>query len=176
MSRGVRRRAAWLWRNLEEVSGAALLAALCLFCTVQIAGRYLLRSPPSWTEELSTILLVWLTFVGASLALKKGEHFAVSVLVELLPAPLLRAARVLAWLCVVAFALVLIWYGGAMAWRARLAVTAALEVPRSVPYAAVPVCGLLMLARSIEGLVAGGWGLRKPGESGPLADAREGAA
>ena len=58
---------------------------MCLIGVVKVAARYAFTSPLAWTEELATLLFAWLVFIGASLALKKNEHFAIELLVDLLP-------------------------------------------------------------------------------------------
>ena len=63
--------------NFEEILGSILLVAICLVATLQVVSRYILSQPFSWTEELATYLFVFLSCVGAALALKKNEHFAV---------------------------------------------------------------------------------------------------
>ena len=69
---------------------AALFGATILTVAAQVFFRYLLHRPLVWTEELSGFLFVWMTFVGAALAVKDGTHIRVDLLVSRLPP---RAAR-----------------------------------------------------------------------------------
>ncbi len=142
-----------LWNHLEEIAGAALLVAMCVVATFQVAGRYLLASPPAWTEEMATLLFAWLVFVGASLALKRNEHFAVDVVVEHLPDRVRRVVHAVVLLLVLAFCLLLIGYGVRLAGNAWNVRTAILEIPRTWLYAAVPVGGALMLLRTVEAMI-----------------------
>ena len=135
-----------LYAHLEEIAGAALLVAMCVVAAVQVVGRYLLASPPAWTEEMATLLFAWLVFVGASLALKRNEHFALDVVVET-PAWGIAANRagLRADLMVLVFCALLIGYGvrlSLVSWNVQ---TAVLEIPRTWLYAAVPFGGVLML-------------------------------
>ncbi len=147
--------------NLEEILGSALLLAVCLVALLRVLSRYahelgenavadLLAGAGSWSVELSVYLFIWMTFVGASLALKKNEHFAIEFVVEKLPSRLARSATRISQVLVVIFALLLIGYGGAQTWNGWNTVTPVLEIPRSVPYAAVSFGGLLMLIRALE--------------------------
>lgn len=56
------------------------LSLLTLTITLQIIARVFFAALP-WTEELSRYLLVFATFGGASLAYKRGNHIAVTLLV-----------------------------------------------------------------------------------------------
>ena len=150
--------------NLEELLGAALLLGVCVVALLRVCSRYAyllgdhaiseaLAGAGSWSVELSTYLFIWMTFVGASLALKKNEHFAIEFVVEKLPGRAAGVVTRISQLLVVVFSLLLIGYGGVQVWNGWNTVTPVLEIPRSVPYAAVPFGGLLMLIRSLEALL-----------------------
>ncbi len=139
-----------IWRNLEEILASALLVVLCVVVTLQVASRYLLRRPFSWTEELSGFLFVWITMLGACVALKRGEHFRVGFLADRLPAGIRRWAQAATEGAVMIVAVLLVIAG---LWRCRAGWTAtspALELPMTWPYAAIPVGGALMLARAVQ--------------------------
>ncbi len=127
-----------------------LLIAMCLVAILQVASRYCFSSPFSWTEEVCTILFVWITFIGASLALKTGEHFAVEVIVEKIPRPWRMPLKLLSCGLILLFSLLLLGFGLRFAVKGLDSITPALEIPRAIPYGAVPVGGLLMLIRGIE--------------------------
>ncbi len=136
--------------RLEEMLAAVLVTAMCAVVALQVFCRLVLRSPLSWSEELATILFVWVTMIGASLALKRGEHFAVELLRGVLPPAARRAAGVLVGLLLTVFSLILLVKGLEMAWRNIPVRTPAMEIPRALPYAAVPAGGALMLVRSLQ--------------------------
>ena len=136
--------------HFEEIVGAILLAAMCLVAMIQVAGRYLLASPPAWTEEMATLFFAWLVFVGSSLALKRHEHFALEVAVEQLPRIAQSIIQFVVLVLLVVFCAILVVYGAGLAidnWSVK---TAVLEIPRTWLYAAVPFGGLLMFVRTIE--------------------------
>lgn len=139
-----------LYTNLEETASVGLVTVLCAIIALQVFCRLVLNTPLSWTEEASTIVFVWLTMVGASLALKRGEHFAVELLHRRLPPVLKRMAGILVGVALVVFSLVLLYEGLRMGWRNLKVITPALEISRSIPYSAIAGGGLLMLVRSVE--------------------------
>ncbi len=136
--------------RLEEILSVALVTAMCAVVALQVFCRLVLGSPLSWSEELATILFVWVTMIGASLALKRGEHFAVELLQARLPSAGRRTAGVLVGLLLTVFSLILLVKGFEMAWRNIPVRTPAMEIPRALPYAAVPAGGTLMLIRSLQ--------------------------
>ena len=60
-----------------------LITGLAVFC------RYILQDPLTWSADVSTLALVWLSFLGASAIMREGGHVAATGLVEKLP-PILR--------------------------------------------------------------------------------------
>ena len=141
-----------VYAHLEELAGAMLLTGMCIIAIIQVTTRYVLASPPAWTEEVATLLFAWLVFVGSSLALKRNEHFALEVVVELLPRSIRRVVQGGVLILVLIFCGLLIGYGVREAieeWAVR---TAGLEIPRTWLYASVPYGGILMLLRTVEAI------------------------
>ena len=137
-------------RNIEEILGVFLLSAICVVAVVKVASRYLLGDPSSWAEEVCTYIFVWMSFVGAALALKKHEHFAIEMLVDQFSLKVAGIVRLLTTFLVIVFSCIVVWYGSVLTINGWDAVTPATEIPRSIPYAAVPFGGALMMIRSIE--------------------------
>lgn len=73
MTPGMRRWAGWLYRRAENVL-AAMLATMFLAFLLQIVFRYLLNWPTGWTNELSSILWIWIVLWGAAFVLTEQEE------------------------------------------------------------------------------------------------------
>jgi tripartite ATP-independent transporter DctM subunit len=56
---------------------ALAVVVMTLLVFFQVANRYIIGWIVPWTEEVSRILFIWITFVGAYIALKKHSHIAV---------------------------------------------------------------------------------------------------
>jgi TRAP-type transport system small permease protein len=93
----------------------------------------------AWTTELCELLMVWVTFIGGAAAAARGEHVAITELIDFLSRRPRQWADAIAQI-VVAFVLcLLIWYGIEIArssWNNHLPV---LDWPVSVEYIALPV-------------------------------------
>ena len=59
-----------------------IMSALIIILCLHVFLRYIFRYSFSWTSELSTYLLAWLTFLGAILALFNAEHIGFTTLKE----------------------------------------------------------------------------------------------
>jgi len=88
----------------------ALMAALAAEVTAGVVFRYSGHSLV-WYDEVATILLAWVTFYGAALAVLKHAHMGVPEIVRMMsPGPRVAVA-VLAQLCMLAFFVLLAWVG-----------------------------------------------------------------
>jgi TRAP-type C4-dicarboxylate transport system permease small subunit len=93
----------------------------------------------AWTTELTQLLMVWVTFMGGAAAARRGEHIAITEIVDFLAPRPHQWADALGQL-VAAFVLcLLIWYGMGIAldaWSEELSV---LGWPMAIPYLGLPV-------------------------------------
>jgi TRAP-type C4-dicarboxylate transport system permease small subunit len=96
-----------------EAWAAGLLAAavaglILLNVATRTAGMALF-----WVDELAVYAMVWMAFLGASVAVARRSSVSVTILTDALPAPVKRMAGLLIDLVVLAFALFLAW----LCWR-----------------------------------------------------------
>ena len=61
-------------------AGLVLLEIVILLAGV--TSRYVFRSPLIWSDELASILFLWLSMLGAVIALHRGEHMRMTGLVS----------------------------------------------------------------------------------------------
>ena len=85
------------------------LSSMIVLITAQVIFRVFFTAL-SWSEELSRYLLVWSSFIGASVAFKKGAHIAVTFAVDLLPAHVQKLVQSLSCILMALFFGVTIWY------------------------------------------------------------------
>jgi TRAP-type C4-dicarboxylate transport system permease small subunit len=88
----------------------ALMAALAAEVAAGVVFRYSGHSLV-WYDEVATILLAWVTFYGAALAVLKHAHMGVPEIVRMLPPGPRVAVAVVAELCTLAFFVLLAWVG-----------------------------------------------------------------
>lgn len=71
---------------LEEWLAMALLAAMAVVVNLQIVARYVFGKPFIWPEEVTRLILVWVTFIAAAALIRRGGDIAVDTFVGMLPA------------------------------------------------------------------------------------------
>lgn len=85
------------------------LSSMIVLITAQVIFRVFFTAL-SWSEELSRYLLVWSSFIGASVAFKKGAHIAVTFAVDLLPGKIQKIVQTLSCILMAVFFGITIWY------------------------------------------------------------------
>ena len=135
-------------RVLIELPTALLVLVEILVLLAGVISRFGLHRPLVWSDELASILFLWLAMLGAAVAMLRGHHMRLTAVVAMLPPAGQRLAAVLAEAVPAAFLLVLMPYAWDYAQDEAFIETPALGLSNIVRAAALPVGGALMLAMS----------------------------
>lgn len=73
----------------EDWFSFVVMVVLCVVVAVQVFTRYVYQFAFPWTEEISRMLLIILTFFGSAMAVRKNSHVYIAVFFRLFP----RTAR-----------------------------------------------------------------------------------
>lgn len=126
-----------------------LTAQMTVVVLLGVFWRYVLSDALAWVEELARYTMIWLSWIGGGLAVRKGAHIAVEFIVDALPpnarAAIIAIGRVLALF----FLSVCIWYGIDLMSRVSMQSTIALGISMQIPYAAAPVGAALMVYHTL---------------------------
>jgi len=137
--------------GLARVAGWAYFA-IGLMMAYEVATRYFFNAPTIWAEELSRLVFVWASLIAAAGLLHRNQHITVTVVTDRLGPRGRRAARATALAFVLAFAVVVCWYGTPIAVnsleRGRTTGTM-MDLPNWWAQAAVPVAFLLVALQAI---------------------------
>lgn len=85
------------------------LALILVLTLAQVVLRYFFDSPLLWSEELSRLLVVWMTFIGAAAVCWQGRHLSVDVFVVLLPERVRKFVRLINQFLALGFLTILAW-------------------------------------------------------------------
>ena len=120
--------------------------SMAALVAVQVFFRYALNHSLFWSEELARFLLVWLTFLGASVAYHRRAHPGIDTVALLLPAYLKKTAVICVHLASLTLFGVMMFYGCQFAYFVRLQISPALYLPKWMIFGIVPFSGgVLML-------------------------------
>ena len=148
----------WLGRLVEwPVAVLTALEVIILFAGV--VSRYVFRNPFVWSDELASILFLWLAMLGAVVAFRRSEHMRMSTLVSRV-SPRWRAFfDALAIAVPIAFLVLILHPTIEYAADEAAVVTPALEIPNIWRASALPVgCALMLVFALLRLARTGGLG------------------
>src|SRR5690606_12835685 len=67
---------------LIEIPVALLVIAEVVILFSGIFARYVLNTPLIWSDELASLLFLWLAMLGAAVAFRRGEHMRMTAFVN----------------------------------------------------------------------------------------------
>ncbi len=144
----------WCVSNSLEISAGAMLVAICIIVFAGVFFRYFLHIGLGWTEELSRYLQVWMTFIGATIAVKRWSHFQLTIINQWIPASAHGFTRVFSILVVMTLAGILINNGidiTRVSWHQTSPI---MSWNFGYLYLVVPVSGVLMEIFAVQHLIS----------------------
>lgn len=128
-----------------------IMAGLVIVTTLQVVFRVAFNAL-TWSEELSRYLLVWGTFFGATLAYKRGNHIAVTFVIDFFPAKFRVWFNILTYLLSLAFCYIVVQQGLSMIQMQVFQVSPALQLPMKYVYWSIPVSFGIMIIHTFAGI------------------------
>lgn len=141
-----------LAKGLDVILGVLMVGLVGVVFT-QVFSRYVIRASVPWTEEVARYLLIYLTFVGAAVAVREHTHLRVDFLVVRLPRVVQRVVGVVMTLGIIVSGALLVVYGYSYTERSLGTISPAIGESIAWIYAVMPLAGALMVAYSIPSLV-----------------------
>ncbi|MEW6670061.1 MAG: TRAP transporter small permease [Thermodesulfobacteriota bacterium] len=144
-----------IWGRAEEIMVVTLLGLASYLTFQEVVLRYVFNTGWSGSYEITTMSLIWCTFIGVSLGVRENIHIGVDLLVKKFPPKTQKILLVLSILLCIFFGAIVAAKGFQFAGfisRSKL-LSRDLRIPMEIGYLAVPVGGVLISLRFIERLV-----------------------
>ncbi|MGY5450931.1 TRAP transporter small permease [Agarivorans sp. MS3-6] len=134
------------------IAGSALVLLTVIFGWL-VFGRYVLNSTPTWVEQLSLLLVVLISFLGASVGIHKSTHLGVSFFRERSPRWLQNIFELISLLSLSIFGAVMMVNSYQLVifkWGSDIPLLGIPEGVRAIP---IMLCGGLTMLYSIGHLI-----------------------
>ena len=128
----------------------AIVAVLAVILIAAVFYRYALNNAIAWSEEGSKYLMVWLTFLGAPIALRHAAHINIDLLVKLFPPRGRQALYCAINLVILATMGIMLWKGWAFAELGARQVASSFNFSMVWMYVAVPIGSAMTCLVAIE--------------------------
>lgn len=135
--------------RLEEILIGLLIASASVILFANVVARYVLNSGIPWADEVVRYQIVWMVFLGGSVAARKGIHIGVDIVVKMAPPKIGRFILLIIHAIGIFFCGVLVYYGAELTAQTREfgQVSTALQAPMWIFQLAIPVGSALMAIR-----------------------------
>jgi TRAP-type C4-dicarboxylate transport system permease small subunit len=127
----------------NQILIGVMMLLMFVLVFINVLGRYGIGKSWAAAEEISTFLMIWVTYLGAGLALREGRHAAIDMFQDKLPVGLRRTVRALLGVVILAFFAVLAWLGVRMSIFGWSQETIATQMPTGIPYLAIPLGAIM---------------------------------
>src|SRR5271169_1840318 len=134
---------AWLG-TLVEVPAALLVVAEIVTLFAGVVARYGLQRPLIWSDELASILFLWLAMLGSVVAFQRSEHMRMTAVVGSVKPAMRAYLDVVATCAALAFLLMIVAPSYQYAYEESFITTPALQISNTWRAAALPVGVCLM--------------------------------
>ena len=133
-------------RRVVEVPVVVLILAEAVILFSGVVSRYVFHSPIGWTDELASVLFLWIGMLGAAIAFLRGEHMRLTFFLARMK-PAARAwTETFALMVSLAFLVGLVGPAVRFTHDEAIITTPALGISNSLRVAAIPVGFALMIA------------------------------
>ncbi len=129
-----------------------ILAAMSLIVAANVFCRFLLNFSLYWGDELAQILLIWLTFLGAAVAVREKAHYVLNYLTGKLQGSFLKFFLIFRSVLSLMTILILLYFSAWVTWQIASWEMPATEVSRALVYGACPLGSLFMLYYALKNL------------------------
>ena len=82
VSKKLQRIAVWLDENIERYLLIVTYFYITFIIVVGVFNRFVLQSTSGWEQETARLLFIWLTWIGASLAVRKRLHIRIDFIYQ----------------------------------------------------------------------------------------------
>lgn len=125
-----------------------IMAVMVINVLWQVASRFIIGTPSSFTDELARYLMIWIGILGAAYVSGRNMHVAIDVLPRRFNVPIQQGLILAVRLLIILFCLVAMVIGGSRLVYITYVLgqnSPALQVPLAVVYAVIPISGMLII-------------------------------
>lgn len=129
---------------LEKICFVLMIIMLSV-TFAQVINRYIFGGSFFWAEECAILCMIWVTFLGSTIAIRRNSHTRIDFLINIFPPKLKKAVEVIDYLLMTVFVLYLGYISFDVLKINKGVLTVGLKISRSVMYSSLTV-GMIFMA------------------------------
>src|SRR5215475_10114418 len=130
--------------TIVEIPAALLVVAEIVILFAGVISRYVLHAPLIWSDELASMLFLWLAMLGSAVAFRRSEHMRMTALVATAGPRMWAYLDLVATCAALAFLLLIVHPAYEYAYEESFITTPALQISNTWRAAALVVGTCLM--------------------------------
>ena len=134
----------------EDWLAFALFWVLAIIVFLQFYTRYILNDSLAWTEEIARYGLMWITFIGGAIVVRKKTNIAVELLLQFSSRKIARLLLAFGDIVKLFFIALLAYFSILITDRMGMQTMTVIDWPMSYVYGGVALGCFIMLARQIQ--------------------------
>lgn len=136
--------------NIDQYVSAVIFIVIMFLLFLQVVSRYVFHHSFTWTEELSVLLFVWMTYLGVSSAVTYRKNLRIDALLNVVPFKVKKAMFIASDMIFIIFNFYLIIPFLELIQSIGTSKTPILGIPKAITYWLIPV---ILVISSIKLLV-----------------------
>lgn len=140
--------------KIEMVMTCSFLLVMVAIVGLSVFLRYVLKSPLIAGMNFATLLLVWMSFFGASFVYREKGHIALEFIVNRFPSTIRRLIMVSIYSVIAITLITMVVQSGyliVVQWKQQIV---ALGIPRSFLSLPIAITGILMILTTLQHIIA----------------------
>ena len=133
--------------NIDQYISAILFIVIMVLLFLQVVSRYVFHHSFTWTEELSILLFVWMTYTGVSSAVTYRKNLRIDALLNVVPFKVKKALLIISDVIFIVFNLYLIFPLLELIKSIGTSKTPILGIPKAITYWLIP---FILIVSSIK--------------------------
>ena len=125
------------------LAGIALVLMTLIFAWL-VYGRYVLNDTPTWVEQVSLLLIMVISFLGAAIGVNQNTHLSVVIFRSIVPDGLRTVFVVITDLMMLIFGGMMFWYGIELTQFKWTTLIPLIQVPEGLRSLPMTICGLFV--------------------------------
>lgn len=142
----------WLNHFVEKLA-MFFIVVITSVTMYRVILRFFFNSTPSWTEEFTCILVIWITLLGMAIGIRENLHLSITLFFDQLPSRGQKILEKLIYVGQLLFGLFFVIEGTSLSLSQSRATMSVVRLhpftdtlmPNSILYLGLPVSGVLMI-------------------------------
>lgn len=134
------------------LAGTAIVVMTVIFAWL-VFGRYVLNDTPTWVEQVSLLLIMVISFLGAAVGVNQNTHLSVVIFRSMAPNWLRTAFVIISDVLMLIFGGMMFWYGLELTQFKWTTLIPLIQLPEGLRSLPLTICGILVCLFSAGHLI-----------------------